>query len=106
MGCTWLSGASGVLPITVRTATTVAVNPSTGSKARANNDRGLGGQQMVTKDYRIGKAKDLGCDPDGGKWVIICRVHGLIWNAKTLESARFQSKTICADQCLAYDGIW
>ena len=58
---------------------------------------------MVTKDYRIGKAKDLGCDPDGGKWVVICDTHGMIFNAKTLDSAKFQAKTLCAEQCSAFE---
>lgn len=52
--------------------------------------------------YTIGKATDLGCDPDGGKWVIICQVHGMIFNYPTKKWAVSAAPTICQEQCAAF----
>ena len=51
---------------------------------------------------RIGKATEEGCDGTDGKWVIICLIHAMIFNAHTKKSAIFQSQNLCADQCSAY----
>jgi hypothetical protein len=55
------------------------------------------------KTYTIGKATALGCDTDGGKWVIICHIHGLIFNARTLNDAKAEARTLCVAQCSAFN---
>ena len=58
---------------------------------------------MVNIDiHRIGKATEEGCDEEDGKWVIICDLHKLIFNAPTKKSAIFQEQTLCHDQCSAF----
>jgi hypothetical protein len=31
----------------------------------------------------VGTADELGCDPDGGKWVTLCEVHSTLVNTDT-----------------------
>jgi hypothetical protein len=31
----------------------------------------------------VGTAEALGCDPEGGKWVVICEAHGTLVNVDT-----------------------
>ena len=40
-----------------------------------------------TETFVVGTAADLGCDPDGGKWVHICLVHQAITNFRTKRDA-------------------
>ena len=57
---------------------------------------------MTNRTNRIGKATEEGCDGDGGKWVIICLIHAMIFNTDTKKSAIFLSQNLCADQCSAF----
>ena len=35
----------------------------------------------------VGTALELGCDPDGGKWVVICEEHSTLVNVDTKQIA-------------------
>jgi len=70
---------------------------------RVRKPQGARSRLRMMATYTIGKAADLGCDPDGGKWVIICQVHGLIFNYPTKKSAIYSAPTICGDQCSAFE---
>tara|TARA_Y100000310_G_scaffold122222_1_gene120874 strand:- start:83 stop:376 length:294 start_codon:yes stop_codon:yes gene_type:complete len=39
-------------------------------------------------EFIIGTAEDLGCDPEGGRWVAICKRHMAIGNWRTLRAAK------------------
>jgi len=60
---------------------------------------------IQTKRYVIGTADDLGCDPEGGKWVRICRIHQTITNFLTQRSAQYHSVP-SNDGCTACEQNW
>jgi len=53
---------------------------------------------MIDTNTTIGKAKDLGCDPLGGKWVSICHKHGTIMNFRLKRDA-IKARYTCWDGC-------
>lgn len=45
----------------------------------------------------VGRALDLGLDPDGGKWVVICEHHSTVVNVDTKAAAlAVRSDEFCA----------
>jgi hypothetical protein len=48
-----------------------------------------------------GTAKDLGCDPEGGKWVNICVIHGTIGNYSSRKDALACRSSLAGDLCEA-----
>jgi len=35
----------------------------------------------------VGTAEEMGCDPDGGKWVTLCEVHSTLVNTDSRATA-------------------
>ena len=50
-----------------------------------------------------GTAEDLGLDPDGGRWVVICEDHFTLVNVDTLARARSTATEEFCDVCQAAD---
>ncbi len=44
--------------------------------------------QTPLVNVKIGKAQDLGFDPDGGPWVVLCLRHNTVLNVKSRDAAR------------------
>jgi hypothetical protein len=52
------------------------------------------------KGFRtIGTAQELGCDPDGGKWVAICETHCTVVNVATKAIALTLSTDDFCEYC-------
>ena len=47
----------------------------------------------------VGRAKDLGLDPEGGAWVTICDDHGTIANSDTRALATVSTSLDFCDFC-------
>ena len=53
-----------------------------------------------------GTAEDLGLDPDGGKWVVICEKHATVVNVPTLRAARSTRTTDFCEACMEGLPAW
>jgi hypothetical protein len=49
----------------------------------------------------VGTAEELGCDPDGGKWVVLCEEHSTLVNVDTRKIARAVDVRDFCEACYA-----